>query len=72
MTPVGDHANQAKHMVTMQVTDEDMIAAIRLYPIPKDLHLCPLSTIDQKRMVFNLQNLRRVVPPVEWAAGGIA
>jgi hypothetical protein len=54
------------------MADKDMITTIRFYPIPKDLHLRPLSAIDQKGLILHLQNLRGVMSPMEGSAGGIA
>jgi hypothetical protein len=54
------------------MTDKYMVATICFNAIPKDLHLRPLSAIDQKGLILHLQNLRGVMSPMEGSAGGIA
>jgi hypothetical protein len=48
-----EQTGQAKVVVTVQVTDEDITNALMLYFVTHQLHLCTLAAINQVDLVAN-------------------
>ena len=70
--PSGEESHKTVHVIAVQVTDKDVIAAVEFDLAVEKLHLRSFATVDQKKLVFNLQNLRCVVPSVKRATSRIA
>lgn len=53
-----DQAHQAKVMISVQVTDENMIEPMKVYSLAHQLHLCGLTTIHKERSALHFNELR--------------
>jgi hypothetical protein len=49
-------------MITMQVTDKDMVDSAVSYLISKKLDLSCLTTVDKKQILIAVNQLRSMVP----------
>jgi len=57
-----DQAHQSKIVVTVQMTDKNMINAAVSNLVPQHLNLGSLPTIDQKQILVVVYQLGSVVP----------
>ena len=55
-------------MIAVQVTDENLKAVVRFDPVPVNLHLGTLSTVNNELTFSGMKHLRSVVPAVERSA----
>jgi len=53
-----DQAHQAKIVIAVQVTDENMIEPVKIYSLTHQLHLCGFTAIHKKRPALHFNELR--------------
>ena len=52
-----DESHQAKVMITVQVTDENVIDAMEVYLKTHELHLGTFAAINEKNTILNFDQL---------------